>query len=277
MTVQELTASLTRAGLEAHARELAALARPAIGIDLRPCAQNSLTIGASRFGGIPDLPDGFEWPVYRKRPLAFLGQIDLSAVPRVKRSALPRSGTLAFFYEVHSMLWGFDPKDRGCARVAYFAPTTPLVRTMPPAKTTVWNPCELVFTLRVDLVDSGDLLFQSIEPALGESQLETYWKVLDAQAPRAYHHLLGHPQLLQNDMRLECQLATNGVYIGGARKALRKRASRAAADWELLLQLDENERVGWEWGTSGRIYFWIRKQDLAARRFEKAWLILQCT
>lgn len=31
------------------------------------------------------------------------------------------------------------------------------------------------------------------------------------------------------------------------------------------------------WGDLGRLYFWIRDDDLAARRFEKAWLILQCT
>jgi hypothetical protein len=24
------------------------------------------------------------------------------------------------------------------------------------------------------------------------------------------------------------------------------------------------------------LYFWIRKQDLAARRFDKSWTILQC-
>ena len=29
-------------------------------------------------------------------------------------------------------------------------------------------------------------------------------------------------------------------------------------------------------GDCGYIYFWIRKEDLAARRFDKCWLILQC-
>ena len=31
-----------------------------------------------------------------------------------------------------------------------------------------------------------------------------------------------------------------------------------------------------DFGDCGSIYFYIRKDDLAARRFERAWLILQC-
>ena len=29
-------------------------------------------------------------------------------------------------------------------------------------------------------------------------------------------------------------------------------------------------------GDCGRVYFCIRKEDLAARRFDRVWLILQC-
>lgn len=29
-------------------------------------------------------------------------------------------------------------------------------------------------------------------------------------------------------------------------------------------------------GDCGHIYFWIRKQDLKERNFDKVWLILQC-
>jgi hypothetical protein len=31
------------------------------------------------------------------------------------------------------------------------------------------------------------------------------------------------------------------------------------------------------WGDVGRIYYWIREQDLRSRAFDAAWLILQCT
>jgi len=31
------------------------------------------------------------------------------------------------------------------------------------------------------------------------------------------------------------------------------------------------------WGDMGMLYFWIRAEDLAARRFERVWMILQCS
>lgn len=30
------------------------------------------------------------------------------------------------------------------------------------------------------------------------------------------------------------------------------------------------------WGDVGRLYYWIRREDLAQRRFDKVWLVLQC-
>ncbi len=50
------------------------------------------------------------------------------------------------------------------------------------------------------------------------------------------------------------------------------------ANWQLLLQLDTVRKDDFElmFGDCGRIYFYIRKDDLKARRFENVWLILQC-
>jgi len=45
-------------------------------------------------------------------------------------------------------------------------------------------------------------------------------------------------------------------------------------DWLLLLQADDD--VGWMWGDSGTIYYWIRRQDLHRARFDHTWMILQC-
>jgi uncharacterized protein YwqG len=49
-----------------------------------------------------------------------------------------------------------------------------------------------------------------------------------------------------------------------------------AVQWRLLLQVDSDQDAGMLWGDVGRIYYWIRAQDLAARRLGQAWLILQC-
>lgn len=95
-----------------------------------------------------------------------------------------------------------------------------------------------------------------------------------------HHRLLGHPQVVQNPMELECQLVTNGIYCGsseGYEGDERKSLESGAADWRLLLQIDSDDAPGWMWGDVGRIYFWIKQQDLALRRFDDVWLIFQCS
>ena len=98
-----------------------------------------------------------------------------------------------------------------------------------------------------------------------------------AVGPR--HKLLGHPNVIQNDMELECQLVSNGVYCGDSEGYRSKEAaalSPGAADWMLLLQIDSDDDTGMMWGDAGMLYFWIRRQDLAARAFDRVWMILQC-
>lgn len=41
--------------------------------------------------------------------------------------------------------------------------------------------------------------------------------------------------------------------------------------WVLLLQVSSGDLAGWEWGDCGLLHFWIRRQDLAAGRFDRVW------
>jgi uncharacterized protein YwqG len=95
------------------------------------------------------------------------------------------------------------------------------------------------------------------------------------------HQILGHPRPVQGDgMELECQLATNGIYLGGPEgyQDPRRAALEASAkDWKLLLQLDTDDDTGWMWGDVGTLYFWIREQDAARADFSKVWMVFQCS
>jgi uncharacterized protein YwqG len=96
----------------------------------------------------------------------------------------------------------------------------------------------------------------------------------------AYHHLLGHPETIQGDMQLECQLASHGLYCGdssGYEDSLRAHLEEGAKDWRLLLQVDSDDDVGMMWGDVGRIYYWIREVDLRAGNFGNVWFVLQCS
>ncbi|HUT87622.1 MAG TPA: YwqG family protein [Candidatus Heimdallarchaeota archaeon] len=90
----------------------------------------------------------------------------------------------------------------------------------------------------------------------------------------------GHPDPIQGDMQLDCQLTSHGLYTGdatGYEDPRRAELEKGATDWQLLLQIDSDEdNAGMMWGDMGRLYFWIRKDDLKKRAFENVWMVLQC-
>ncbi|MDE6456092.1 MAG: DUF1963 domain-containing protein, partial [Dysosmobacter sp.] len=93
--------------------------------------------------------------------------------------------------------------------------------------------------------------------------------------------LLGWPDIIQSSMTVECELVSQGYYLGGSQEIpeaeLREAERTSLEDWLLLFQLDSIQRgtFSLEFGDYGRIYFYIRKEDLAARRFDRVWLVLQ--
>jgi hypothetical protein len=66
-------------------------------------------VGRSKFGGLPNLPEHYDWPRAPERgvPLHFLAQIDCAEIPFP--SPLPDRGMLFFFArDDYEQLWGFD-------------------------------------------------------------------------------------------------------------------------------------------------------------------------
>lgn len=268
-------------------------------IDARFVSQSErAAVGASKFGGCPDVPKGFEWPVFetdtyddsqvKQRPLAFLAQFDCAQLAKLDRDGLlPQTGVLSFFYELDSQRWGYDPKDRGCARVFWFEGS--LERGEFPA--------ELAEEFRlpelsVELSGAADAPdFQDACPALEYDWTANDYRAFDQARrelgmdyPANRSQLLGWPDLIQNNMTLECELVDRGYYLGGSweeipleeRSALRTPSIR---EWQLLFQLDTVEHGDFElmFGDCGRIYFYIRREDLAQRRFDRVWLVQQCS
>jgi uncharacterized protein YwqG len=108
---------------------------------------------------------------------------------------------------------------------------------------------------------------------------EIAWGDEQDDAAGLVHRLLGHPDHVQGDMQVECQLVTNGLEWGapsGYRDPRAVSLRPGAGDWRLLLQVDSEEAAGMMWGDAGRVYFWIRREDLLARDFDRSWLILRC-
>lgn len=266
--------------------ELAQLLQPSIRIRTRRVDLRNLPLGASRMGGVPDVPASFTWPQCDGKPLAFLAQIELKDLRGLLDEArLPETGWLLFFYDGSMQAWGFDPADRGNWRVLYSrADASALHRAEHPTLPNefVSHPCTLSFEAEETVPDMSVLCEDGVyERDSPKCDAFTDWcyAVCDS-GNNACHRMFGHADIVQWDMRLECQLVTNGIYCGTARGYEDPRAKLLApgrVDWELLLQIDTDEDgPGWMWGDCGRVYYCIRQQDLAQSNFDNVWLIFQC-
>ena len=275
--------------------------------ELEKTARNSIRLniggeyssGLTKFGGKPDVPKGFEWCCFegedymegevKSRPLSFMAQFDLAEISQYDTDGLlPKTGLLSFFYECETAKWGYDPKDRGCARVFYFEDTSEL------------SPAEFPDDLAEDMrfpefkITAGvEKSFQSYEDFLVQrdprvcnwEEFESAQKSLGIEEPGECSKLLGWANTIQGNMTRECELvASRGYYLGDGWDNVTPRDRQEAEqwanrDWLLLFQLDsilDDGNFELFFGDGGRIYFYIRREELEKRNFDNVWLILQC-
>jgi uncharacterized protein YwqG len=260
------------------ARDVPALMAPLV----KPALQLRTSSGAGRsyLGGMPALPVATPWPTKSGAPLTFLASLDLASLQAAMPIAwLPSSGRLLFFYDVEGQPWGFDPKDRGSWAVLFAGDDAPLAApAMPPASRSLPGravSCARIATYpspqRPDVAALG--LNEDEADRLGDLTASVY-----GDAP--CHQVAGCPNPIQgDDMELECQLASHGIYCGDSSGHHRPEVAAlrdGAGDWRLLLQLDSDDDLEVMWGDSGMLYFWIREEDARAGRFDNTWLVLQC-
>lgn len=267
-------------------------------IALKIAKKEKYKLCGTRFGGKPDVPSDFVWPYFEgegshgavaNRPLTFLAQFNCEDLSKYDTEhLLPDHGILSFFYETDSQSWGYDPKDKGCARVFWFEDTSVLSPAELPEdmgddfkfpmvkidmSKAVSYPSEADFFEVFPLEGDSDDFEEAFEEATGTSVYDMEYG----------SQLLGWPDVIQYSMFAECELVTQGYYLGSGwhkvPKDVRKKAEETACDkWRLLLQLDTVECGDFYlmFGDAGHIYFYITKEDLEAKRFDKVWLILQC-
>jgi uncharacterized protein YwqG len=245
----------------------------------QPCLSvwHANAVQRSKLGGLPAVPHRFEWPVWNGAPLQFLCQLDLEEIHRASPVGwLPKDGLLSFFYDAEQSTWGFDPNDRGSWRVLLFPAEAELASAD-------GSGVELLPEVFVRF-EPGVSLPDPERTGLSWNQVpDEAWSYLDSQriGDASCHQVGGWPNAIQNDgMELECQLASNGVYVGtsdGYHGEEAKRLTAGAGDWRLLFQLDSDEDAGMQWGDVGRLYFWVREADASKGDFSGVWMVLQCS
>lgn len=278
MTPEQITKLLDAAGHGAHAAAVTALMQPTIRIvatalarspDTHPedaggadlvdafdAAVAALPLGASRFGGVPDLPPGVGWPERDGVPMELVAQLRLADVADLDPARrLPPRGSLLFFYNAQWTTFDQDQDHRSCAVIFHDGPDEALVRATPPR---VQFQSEFSDTPqdapRIHGVAS--LRFEATATVPGgvspfiAAPLSDFWQDFHAyhlggEAGKE-HRLLGYVDAQD--------------YVD---------AHAHGTEDQLLLQVDSDDAADFQWGDCDRLYFLMTKAELAARDFSK--------
>ncbi|WP_426452885.1 YwqG family protein [Paenibacillus sp. S-38] len=292
MNREEIVKLLEDSGLEAYREAIASWIFPSHQLHLQPEQEELLPLGSSKMGGHPDLPSDVEWPMWKHYHQSFLAQINLADVTTPPHS-LPSGGLLSFFYAVEAMLEDSEfYGDRHTCRVIY----TPaeqlgeLARRPSPDELReefVLKPNRVGFvpTLCVPPQESAFLESLGLGWNSSRKEFDKYRRAFlkgfnkHQSAGNCIHRFLGHADPIQGDMQFSCEMNTQGLSWEDIREseAVRQRVQQSALGWLLLLQIDsEEEKTGMMWGDTGRVYFWIKEEDLSAQRFDRAVCEMQC-
>ena len=102
MNLQNLRSKYEEYGLGRIFEEIKSYAKNAMEISIKVSDDQQIPIGASKFGGSPDLPRSEPWPVNEQtgEPLHFIAQINFSEVSGFDTEGeLPSRGMLYLFYD----------------------------------------------------------------------------------------------------------------------------------------------------------------------------------
>lgn len=276
--VEDLKKLFKAFGLESKFEKFLPLVRSKIDLELVPIPDDKIEVGQSKIGGNPDLDTGFEWPADQSnQSLSFIGQLNCAEISRHDSENLfPKEGLISFFYCANQEAWGFDPKDVGRFKVIYSESIDNLERSSFPIDL---KPHSIFKSNKVKFEASLSLPgweHDCIDGLLSDEETDDYIDMADGTE----NQILGYADCVQGPMELDCQLVTNGLYCGdpsGYNDPKRKELESGKDDWILLFQLDsEEDKTGMMWGDSGKLYYWIRKQDLRSKNFDGCWMILQC-
>ena len=267
---------------------LSDLKRPVIWFDLLEENEDA----ASRFGGLPALPDDIEWPVHTKTktPLHFLGQLDLREMPITPLSttgryahALPKSGTLFFFCDIdEEMCWGDSEETSKSASRVLFAETQGRLRPAPVGLPKVGHgfgaldgghshdKSPSIFPsrkVRAYIGDGFELEWSHFKGCDGAQQAAAF--DLEQQWFRKSVRYASAKILNDDEIKRHLML---GPFMG-SQGLSNSRGGPTKAGIVPLLQIQSDPRVHPEFnfGDAGEVCFWIDAVDLATGKFEKAW------
>jgi uncharacterized protein YwqG len=243
---------------------LQSLALPAA--ELWPAPERPVEAGGSRLGGPVWLPEGEAWPVDGEgTPLEFMLQVDFADLPPLED--FPHAGILQFFVGADD-LFGLDYQNaaRGDMRVLWhpdgLAGAHPHPQPSEPGRSTPFERDEvrrdgLPLEGRLAEHQPSSMDWRIDERLNGWYRRDGYEKieqVLDEARAPVVHHVGGHPEFTQFDIRGP-----------GSGDDYDRTLLRLTSDGNLM------------WGDAGEAVFLIRRADLLARDFSSVLYSWDCS
>jgi hypothetical protein len=223
-----------------------------------------LAIGATRFGGLPDLPPNFPWPQRNDRKIPFVTQIDLADLPRWEGSPLPAEGWLYYF-----ALYG--PGYEGVSLLHYHAgPRAALVRAPLPAREEIHG------------MERQRSTVYSVQPLVARLGLTIDPARLSAALPDVADNISFELEELLEELNEPPlpRFKTVGWLLGNmsdvdGTPAEAAHSTDSSDDWIHLLAIRTRRIIAM--GDVMLIYLLVRRADLSARNFGDAIVHFGCS
>jgi len=249
--------------LDSVAPSIIAMARPALIMEPE-LADGEMPIGTSKYGGKPDVIDGFEWPTYEGKLHTFLVQIRLEELKdTLAAQSLPDKGMLYFlvFDDLEETGEPAAEGAEGAWQVVYSPDAEGLTRLEPPQPFDEYNrvapECAIkfsetldlpninVYDLEQDYCDQFTACRRAKKMGLKREQRDAYEAVIDALMPEREER--SHPQVAADDP----------VEDG----------------FRHLLTVASDENLEWCWADGHQLYFSVSDEDFEAHRFDRSSII----
>lgn len=227
-----------------------------------------ITAGCSKIGGNPDLCEGFEWMRNPEgKALAFLMQINCGEIhPFDKDNEFPEKGMMYFFYDLEASPW--NSEENRYAVCYYGGDVSELKPCEFPDKEVVSNYCFADVNCTID--ESAVKFFCS-------DDLPEYDDASDIAEDYSYEEYEGARfRILGYD---PYEYSEKYYKLGGYSNSIQYGLSEEFdSSYVQLCQLTtyESEKCGFMFGDGGNLYFYIKKEDLINKRFDRTEIVLQC-
>ncbi|MCX2573517.1 YwqG family protein [Pedobacter sandarakinus] len=256
----KVRAQLKKLNWEVDFNIVLGLLKPTISIKTKK-ATEKIKIGASKFGGLPDLPKKTQWPRLNGAPFAFIGQINLEEIRFDIENKLPKRGILYFFLSTNQFDYQMEPFDK-IHKVLFFNEKLENLKTQDYPENfndlAKFKECIIEYTEHYSLPSYQN--YQIAESGFGDEDENLLFEAneliceITGANQDVGHQILGNANAVQGDVSRSW---VNQSHLN-------------KKEIVLLLQvdmLDENPEFN-RFGATGGIYFGITMQDLENGNFE---------